>query len=245
MIKPLHLAASALLFSAPALAQTADPHAGHAMPDAATSPAPPMDHSAMPGMDHSKMDMPVPSASGDNAMPAMDHSAMPGMDHSKMDMPAAPGASDSAMPRMDHSKMHHGGMTMEPAPKGITRHNVGLPEAALQAFSDALEVGNSDLAIARLAPGLKVVEDGIEESRAEYIGGHLAADMAYQKSVKTVLLERSVINESPVQARIVSKLRMVSNRSDKMIDSLVEETAVLKKLPDGWKIVLLKWDSAK
>ncbi|WP_353226663.1 hypothetical protein [Novosphingobium sp.] len=216
MIKPVHLAASALLLSAPALAQLADPHAGHTMPGAATTPAPPMDHAAMPGMDHSKMDMPAPAAS-----------------------------SDSAMPAMDHSKMNHGGMAMTPALKGMTRSNVGPAEAALQSFSDALEVGNSDLAIARLAPGLKVVEDGVEESRAEYIGGHLAADMAYQKSVKTVLLERSVINESPVQARIVSKLRMVSNRSDKMIDSLVEETAVLTKLPDGWKIVLLKWDSAK
>lgn len=216
MIKPTHLAASALLLSAPALAQTADPHAGHAMPGAATSPAPPMDHSAMPGMDHSQMDMPASPASG-----------------------------DSANPMMDHSKMNHGGMAMTPAPKGITRRNVGPAEAALQAFSDALEVGNSDLAIARLAPGLKVVEDGVEESRSEYIGGHLAADIAYQKSVKTVLLERSVVNDSPVQARIVSKLRMVSNRSDKMIDTLVEETAVLTKLPGGWKIVLLKWDAVK
>ncbi len=216
MIKPNLFAATALLLAAPALAQTADPHAGHATPGAATAPAPPMDHSAMPGMDHSKMDM-----------------------------PASPGAGDSAMPAMDHSKMNHGGMAMTPVPKGITRHNVGPAEVALQAFSDALEVGNSDLAIARLAPGLKVVEDGVEESRAEYVGGHLAADIAYQKSVKTVLLERSVVNESPVQARIVSKLRMVSNRSDKMIDSLVDETAVLTKLPDGWKIVLLKWDSAK
>ncbi|OYY75601.1 MAG: hypothetical protein B7Y43_18840 [Sphingomonas sp. 28-62-20] len=245
MIKPIHLAASALLLSASALAQTPDPHAGHAMPGAATAPPPPMDHAAMPGMDHSQMDMPAPPASDANAMPAMDHSAMPGMDHSKMDMPASPGASDSAMPGMDHSKMNHGGMAMTPAPKGITRHNVGPAEAALQAFSDALEVGNSDLAIACLAPGLKVVEDGAEESRAEYVGGHLAADIAYQKSVKTVLLERSVINESPAQTRIVSKLRMVSNRSDKMIDTLVDETAVLQKLPGGWKIVLLKWDSAK
>jgi hypothetical protein len=211
MIKPIHLAASALLLSAPALAQTADPHAGHAMPGAATAPAPPMDHSAMPGMDHGKMDLPAPPASGDCAMPAI-----------------------------DHNKMHHGGMAMTTPPRGITRHNVGPAEAALQAFSDALEVGNSDLAIARLAPDLKVVEDGAEESRAAYVGGHLAADIAYQKSVKTSLLERSVINESPVQARIVSKLRMVSNRSDKMIDTLVEETAVLTKLPDGWKIVLLK-----
>lgn len=216
MIKPLLMAASTLLLSAPALAQTPDPHAGHVMPGATTTPAPPMDHSKTPGMDHSKMDMTAP-----------------------------PTAVDDTMPGMDHSQMNHGGMAMTPAPKGITRSNIGPAEAALQAFSDALEVGNRDLAIARLAPDLKVVEDGIEESRASYVSGHLAADIAYQKSVKTVLLERSVVSESPTRTRIVSKLRMVSNRSDKTIDSLVNETAVLAKLPDGWKIVRLEWVSPK
>ncbi len=216
MIKPIRFAVSALFLCTPALAQTPDPHAGHVMPGAATTPAPPMDHGTMPGMDHSKMDMAAPPIADDNAMAVM-----------------------------DHSKMDHAGMAMAPAQKTITRSNIGPAEAALQAFSDALEVGNRDLAIARLAPDLKVVEDGVEESRASYVGGHLAADIAFQKSVKTVLLERSVINEGPLQMRIVSKLRMVSNRSDKTIDTLVDETAVLTKRPDGWKITRLEWVSAK
>ncbi len=216
MIKLLLLAAPSLLLSTPALTQTPDPHAGHVMPGAATTPAPPMDHSMMRGMDHGKMDMTPPQAAGDTAMPGM-----------------------------DHSQMNHGGMAMTPAPKGITRTNVGPAETALQAFSDALEVGNRDHAIASLAPDLIVVEDGVEESRADYVGGHLAADIAYQKSVKTVLLERSVVNDSPTQARIVSKLRMVGNRSDKMIDTFVDETAVLTKRPDGWKIQRLEWVSAR
>lgn len=216
MIKHVLLAASALLLYAPALAQTPDPHAGHVMPGAAPTPAPPMDHSKMQGMDHSKMDMTAP-----------------------------PAADDKTMPGMDHSHINHGGMAMTPAPKGITRSNIGPAEIALRAFSDALEVGNRDLAIARLAPDLKVIEDGVEESRDGYVGGHLAADMAYQKSVKTVLLERSVVNEGAAQTRIVSKLRMVSNRSDKRIDTLVDETAVLKRDPDGWKITRFEWVSAR
>jgi hypothetical protein len=214
MIKPLLLAASTLLLAAPALAQTPDPHAGHVMPGAAATPAPPMDHSTMQGMDHSKMNM-------------------------------APPAAADAMAGMDHGTMNHGGMAMTPAPKGITRTNVGPAEAALQAFSDALEVGNRDLAIARLAPDLKVIEDGIEESRADYIGGHLAADIEYQKSVKTVLLARTVSNDSPSKARIVSKICMVSNRSDKVTDTSVDETAILVKLRDGWKIQRLEWAAAK
>ncbi|MBC7504198.1 MAG: hypothetical protein H7267_00470 [Sandarakinorhabdus sp.] len=216
MMKSIRIAASALLLTAPALAQSPDPHADHVMPGVATATTPPMDHSMMPNMDHGTMGTAAPAAAGGTVMPGM-----------------------------DHSKMNHGGMAMTPAPKGITRTMSGPAEAALQAFSDALEVGNRDLAIARLAPDLKVVEDGVEESLTGYVGGHLAADIAYQKAVKTLLLERIVVNESPTQTRIVSKLRVVSNRSDKMIDTLVDETAVLTKRRDGWKIARLEWVSAK
>jgi hypothetical protein len=167
------------------------------------------------------------------------------MYHSKMNMNAPPAAGGDAMSGMDHSKMDGGVMAMAPAPKGIVRKNMGPAEVALQAFSDALEVSNRDLAIARLAPDLKVVEDGVEQSYADYIGGHLAADIAYQKTVKTVLLERSVLNGSPTRVQIISKIRMISNRSDKMIDTVVDETAVLVKLSDGWKIKRLEWVSAK
>ncbi len=189
MIKPVVLVAVALC-AVPALAQTVDPHAGHAMP--APAAAAPMDHS-----------------------------------------------------KMDHSKMDHGGMTMTPAPKALVRRNISPAEAALQAFSDALEVGNRDLAITRLAPGLKVVEAGIEENYADYIAGHLGADIAYQKTVKTVLLDRAVLNDSSTRVRIVSKMRMVSNRSDKPGNTVVSETAVLAKLADGWKIERLEWTSTK
>ena len=146
---------------------------------------------------------------------------------------------------MDHSKMDHGGMAMTPAPKRLIRRNIGPAEAALQAFSNALEVGNRDLAIARLAPNLKVVEAKIEEGYADYVGGHLAADMAYQKTVRTVLLERAVLNDGPMRVRVISKMRMVSNRSDKPGNTIVDETAVLAKLPDGWKIERLEWTSSK
>ncbi|GGI68831.1 hypothetical protein GCM10007973_02390 [Polymorphobacter multimanifer] len=151
----------------------------------------------------------------------------------------------AAQPAMDHSMMDHGGMHMAPTPKAMVRTNIGPAEFALKAFSDALEVGNRKLAIARLAPDLTVVEDGVEESRADYIGGHLAADIEYQKSVKTVLLERTVLNDGPSKVRIVSKIRMIGNRSDKPTDTVIEENAVLAKMPDGWKIMRLEWISAQ
>lgn len=167
------------------------------------------------------------------------------MDHSKMTMNAPPAADDDPMAGMDHGAMNHGDMVMAPMPKGITRKNIGPAETALQAFSDALEVGNRDLAIARLATNLKVVEDGDEENYSDYLGGHLDADIAYQKSVKTILLERTIVNETPARAHIVSTIRMISNRSDKKIDTIVKENALLAKQPNGWKIERLEWLSAK
>jgi hypothetical protein len=217
---------AALLLAVPALAQAVDPHAGHAMP-AAGAAAP---------MDHSKMNMGPPPVAGGDAMQGMDHS---GMDHSGMDHGS-----------MDHSGMtnsgtNHGGMAMAPPPKGITRTRIGPAEAALQAFSNALEVGNRDLAIARLSPDLKVVEDGVEEGYADYLGGHLGADMEFQKSVRTVLLARTVSRNSRTRVTIVSKIRMIGNRSDKPIDTIVDETAVLANGPGGWKIAQLEWVSAE
>ncbi len=167
------------------------------------------------------------------------------MNHGKMNMTAPAAAGGNAMPAMDHSKMAHGGMVMTPTSKGISRTNVSPAEAALQAFSNAIEVGNRDLAIARLSPDLKVVEDGVEESYSDYVGGHLAGDIAFQKTVKTVLLERAVSTDSTTRVKITSKIRMISNRSDRMIDTVVDETAVLAKLSCGWKIERLEWISEK
>jgi hypothetical protein len=209
------LITSALLAISPALAQDADPHVGHTMPAAAKPAAGPMDHTAMPGMDHSKMDM-----------------------------TGAPTSGDGAMAGMDHSKMNHGGMAMTPALKGISRRNVGPAEAALQGFSDALEVGNRDLAIARLAPQLVVAENGSEDDYAGYVGGHLASDIAFAKTVNTSLLSRDVQPDDNGRVVITSSSRVLSNRGDRKVDLDIAETATLTKIGDDWKISRIAWQSS-
>lgn len=207
---------TAILLATGANAQAADPHAGHG---AAVST--PMSASgAMPGMDHGEMKT-APAAPADGkaaTMPGMDHGAMSGTGSSMA------------------------GMNMAPTPKSITRRISGPAEAALQGFSDALEVGNRELAIERLAPEVRIVENGAEEDFASYVGGHLASDMAFQKTVKTILLDRQVRNEGS-KTTVVSKSRLMSNRSDKAIDIVVNETATLAKSGAGWKIIRLEWNS--
>ena len=201
--------------AAAATAQAGNPHAGHGK--AGSMPTAP---DAMSGMDHGKMTM-TPAAPADGkptAMPGINHGAMSGM--------------NGAM----------AGMNMAPSPKGISRRIGGPAEAALQAFSDAIEVGNRELAIERLAPAVRIVENGAEEDFAAYVGGHLASDMAFQKTVKTILLDRQVHTDGGMTT-ITSKSRLVSNRSDKAIDIVVDETATLAKSRAGWKIVKLVWNS--
>ena len=109
------------------LAESADPHAAHAMPgmppsSAGTAPAP-----GAP-MDHSKMPMGTTPGAKPPASPGAKPPVAPAapMDHSKMPMGTAPGAkppaSSSAKPPaapapMDHSKMPMGsGAATRPAP---------------------------------------------------------------------------------------------------------------------------------
>lgn len=148
----------------------------------------------------------------------------------------APAASSDAMPGMDH-----GQMDMVPAaPKGIARRNGGPAEAALQGFSDALEVGNRELTIERLAADVRIVENGVEEDFTAYTGGHLDSDIAFLKTVRTILLDRQV-RIGGGTTTIITKSRLVSNRRDKVIDIVVQETATLAQAPAGWKIVRLVW----
>lgn len=135
-------------------------------------------------------------------------------------------------------------MQMAATPKLTERRDGGPAEAALQAFADAIEVGNRDLATALLAPGLIVVENGSEDDYAGYVGSHLASDIVFSKTVKTILLTRKVERQRESGAVITSTSRMTSNRGDRKIELDVAETATLTKVGRDWKISRLAWQSA-
>ena len=61
----------------------------------------------------------------------------------------------------------------------------------------------------------------------------------------TILLSRDVVQRDASHVRIVSKLRMISNRSDKAVDIVTEETAHMAKMGKSWKIVRLEWRRAQ
>ena len=152
--------------------------------------------------------------------------------------PAAPPAA-GAMAGMDHATMN-----MNPAGAAATpttiRQISGPAEAALQAFEDALQVGNRDVAVGWLAPEATITEVGATEGREAYAKEHLALDMAFLKSAKVALLDRQV-HPGADSTHIVSTARVTGRAGEIPADVTVTEGALLKRTPQGWRIVSLEW----
>ncbi len=137
------------------------------------------------------------------------------------------------MAGMDHSKM----APVAPAP---VRQISGPAEAAVQAFQDALQVGNRDLAIQWLAPDVTVVDNGATDtSREAYANRRMRSDMEFLKASKVMLLDREVHDEGD-SAHIVSTSRLTGRVGEKPVDIVSKEVAQVRKTPEGWQIVRLE-----
>ena len=141
------------------------------------------------------------------------------------------------MAGMDHSKM-------APAAPAPIRQISGPAEAAFQAFQDALQVGNRDLAIQWLAPDVTVVADGaIDPSREAYANRRMRRDMEFLKASKVMLLDREV-HDGGDSAQIVSTSRITGRVGEQPVDIVSKEVAQVRKTPEGWQIVRLERSSA-
>jgi len=140
------------------------------------------------------------------------------------------------MAGMDHSKM-------APAVPAPVRQISGPAEAAFQAFQDALQVGNRDLATQWLSPEVTVVDDGaVDASREAYANRRMRSDMEFLKASKVMLLDREVHDGSD-SAHIVSTSRITGRLGEKPVDILSREVAQVRKTPEGWRIVRLERSS--
>ena len=141
------------------------------------------------------------------------------------------------MAGMDHSKM-------APAAPAPIRQISGPAEAAFQAFQDALQVGNRDLAIQWLAPDVTVVDNGATDpSRDAYANRRMPRDMEFLKASKVMLLDREV-HDGGDSAQIVSTSRITGRVGEQPVDIVSKEVAQVRKTPEGWQIVRLERSSA-
>ena len=158
--------------------------------------------------------------------------------------PPAPSAQQIAAPAAgatDHAAMGHA------APAGSAAATTPLPQlsgpadAALQSFQDALQVGNRDVALYWLAPEVTITEAGVTDaSRDAYAKEHMGIDMAFLKTARIVPLDRQV-HPSGDSTHIVSRSRVTGRAGEVPVDVTVTEAALLKRTPQGWRIVSLQW----
>jgi ketosteroid isomerase-like protein len=94
-----------------------------------------------------------------------------------------------------------------------------------------------------LDPGVLIYESGgVERSRDEYAAHHLPSDAKFLKSMKHRLLSRTgdAVNDL---AWVASEANLSGTVNGKSVNMISTETMILRKRPDGWRIVHIHWSS--
>jgi ketosteroid isomerase-like protein len=114
--------------------------------------------------------------------------------------------------------------------------------ATVERFHRAIVNGDSVAAVALLHADVVVLESGDLETRREYLGHHLGADMAFAKAVPEQRTVRSVTVVGDA-AWVVSTNRTVGTFQGRAIDSEGAELIVLRKTNGKWTIAAIHWSS--
>jgi ketosteroid isomerase-like protein len=113
--------------------------------------------------------------------------------------------------------------------------------AAVTQFHAALAKGDAAAAAALLDPAATIFEEGyVERTKAEYVAGHLPADIEFTRAVKETLDRRDVVAGSEM-AVVTSESRIQGTFKEKAVDRISIETMVLRRGPGGWRIVHIHW----
>jgi len=119
------------------------------------------------------------------------------------------------------------------------------PTEVVSEYHTAIANGDTAKALSLLSPAVQIFESGyVEQSKAEYAGHHLPADITFAKAAK-----RKVLNSSE---RIAGDLAVVMQETDTQgthkgsaVHLIGTETAVLEKKGDAWVITHFHWSSRK
>lgn len=114
--------------------------------------------------------------------------------------------------------------------------------ATVARMHDALARGDSAAALALLTDDVVVLESGGVESRAEYRGHHLPADIEFARAIKS---DRKVNSVTVVgdAAWVSSTSTTQGEFRGRAINSVGAELMVLRRTPSGWRIAAIHWSS--
>lgn len=116
--------------------------------------------------------------------------------------------------------------------------------AAIEQFHAALTAADSARAVSLLADDVLIIESGNIQTRAEYLSGHLGADMKASAGAKG---ERSIVKVTIVgdAAYVVSRTMNPPTGVAGNTGSESVELMVATKSPGGWKISAVHWSSRR
>jgi ketosteroid isomerase-like protein len=119
------------------------------------------------------------------------------------------------------------------------------PSDVVSEYHAAVASGNTTKALSLLSPAVQIFESGhVEQSKDEYAGHHLPADVAFAKASTRKVLKSS--------ERIAGDLAVVMQEIDTQgthkgvpVHLIGTETAVLEKSGNAWLIAHFHWSSRK
>ncbi len=116
--------------------------------------------------------------------------------------------------------------------------------AAVAQFHAALKDADSVRAVSLLAEDVMILESGAIQTRSDYLGHHLGADMKGSAGSKA---ERSVVRVSLAvgSAIVVSRSITPPTGAEGNTGSEMAELMVLSKTANGWQIRAVHWSSRK
>lgn len=116
--------------------------------------------------------------------------------------------------------------------------------SAVERFHAALSAADSARAVSLLSDDVLIIESGHIQTRAEYLGGHLGADMKASQASKG---ERTVTKVTLVgdAAYVVSRTLSPPTGAAGSTGSESVELMVVTRMASGWQIRAVHWSSRR
>jgi len=109
-------------------------------------------------------------------------------------------------------------------------------------FHGALASGDSATVAELLAPDAVILESGGVESRSDYLGGHMRADMRYEQSINREQTSIQIGIEGNT-GWAASTSRNTGESRGREVNSNAAELMILTRAPQGWRIRAIHWSS--
>ncbi len=106
-----------------------------------------------------------------------------------------------------------------------------------------LKLGDTELVRTILDPAVLIFESGgMESSLEEYASHHMGADMTFMANMSREIISRKVLKQDEICV-IATQARLFGTYHDKEIDITSDETLVLERKEQGWRVTHIHWSS--